>query len=134
MASDSTGPKRTLASRTVESLAWIVASLLLCYFISVPQAIAARTATASFALTIAGMLGFLAVFLYLQYYLVYFKQTKIDYTRWETQAPRSIQIATASGLVASIALVVLLWPAYSIGAPVVAFVIFMGIISLISLF
>lgn len=81
-------------------------------------------------------IGFIGIFVYMNYYLPLFKKVKVDIRRWEEDAKvqKLIQSATICGILAFIAFNAAIWDVYHILSPIILFVIGLGGISLISLF
>ncbi|KAJ3298537.1 hypothetical protein HK104_010592 [Borealophlyctis nickersoniae] len=126
--------RRSRVRRYAESGAWIVTAVVAARFADLPTALQDYGYGVPFYLLFVSLLGFIMIFLYLTLYIPYTTGSSVDLTQWQTQAPRTIQLATICGVVAGIAANWMLWPAYRWLTPVLTFVEFMGVISFIGLF
>ncbi|KAI8913249.1 hypothetical protein EDD86DRAFT_262079 [Gorgonomyces haynaldii] len=118
---------------TLERLGWIAGGLVLIWFFNLPLVFWYQRKTWAFLATGVSVIGFFAVYGYLQIYLPT-TGFKVDYQQWQTQIPRSIQLATFLGVVCSISVNLLLWSTFGLFSPLVAFVLFMASTSFVAMF
>ncbi|OAJ36532.1 hypothetical protein BDEG_20695 [Batrachochytrium dendrobatidis JEL423] len=87
-----------------------------------------------FYLSLISALAFFSVFLYLELYLPRKQGRRVNYKQWESDAPRSIQFATLFGVSTTICTNALVWGSYGAMSPLLLFIWFMGLTTIISLF
>ena len=87
----------------------------------------------SFNITLFCLISFISIFLWLSYWVPYKTGRSIDYSKWEEQAPRTIQIATAFGVGAFIGSCTVLWSSYRYFSPFIVFFEMMGAVAMVSI-
>ncbi|EGF84071.1 hypothetical protein BATDEDRAFT_21763 [Batrachochytrium dendrobatidis JAM81] len=118
----------------LESAAWLLASGGLAYYLRPDQVMLSNTHSIWFYLSLISALAFFSVFLYLELYLPRKQGRRVNYKQWESDAPRSIQFATLFGVSTTICTNALVWGSYGAMSPLLLFIWFMGLTTIISLF
>ncbi|KAH6600700.1 hypothetical protein BASA50_002084 [Batrachochytrium salamandrivorans] len=83
--------------RNLETAFWILLGSALAYYLRPDQVVMANTHSVWFYLSLLSLCAFFSVFTYLELYLPRKQGVRVNYKRWETEAPRSIQLATVFG-------------------------------------
>ncbi|KAI8821065.1 uncharacterized protein EV422DRAFT_619963 [Fimicolochytrium jonesii] len=131
---DSKSPTRSKLVRYAESATWIVIALASGYFANLADALQNYGYGLPFYLLFTSLAGFIIIFIYLQFYVPMKTGSRVDLSKWETQARLPVQIATAFGTLSMLSSCWMLWPAYGFLSPPLVFVLFMGGLSFIGLF
>ncbi|KAL2916733.1 hypothetical protein HK105_203851 [Polyrhizophydium stewartii] len=127
-------PKRISSLRRgVESALWIGGGAALAYYLRMDQVLAERSSSNWFAVALLAIAGFGSVFLYLELYLPRKQGRRINYQEWEREVPRTIQLATVLGILATISCNAVLWPVFGAFSPLLLVVWFMATASAIGL-
>lgn len=120
--------------RLLSGTAYIAVFIALSYHSHFHVALALSATGAAFYAACAASAGFVLCFVYITVYLPRVKGIVVDLDKWETEIPKTIQLATACIVSSSICWNVALWHQLSFMAPVVLLSFSLALIGVFKLF
>jgi hypothetical protein len=113
-------PKKKTIATYFYAACWILSFYFLYDYLQLQRVFLSLEIGFTYVVSVLASCGFALCFLYLSVYLP-FKGVKVDYSKWETDAPKTIQLASVFMVVSFISWCLTLWSHFHMATPLILF-------------
>jgi hypothetical protein len=113
-------PNKKTVATYFYAACWILSFYFLYGYLQLERVFLSLEIGIAYITSVLASFGFASCFLYLSVYLP-LRGVKVDYSKWETDAPKTIQLASVCMVVSFVSWCVTLWSHFHMATPLILF-------------